>query len=1170
MALKHPLRRRQCQGQASSFAAPLPYPLRVLAVAIVIILVVAVGGIAAGRTAAAAAAPPPPPPPVATLSTRLYPIPGVTTATAAGVAVDAAGTRYILVATTGGGEGRGGGGRGGGEGNAAAATAGDEDVATAFDPANDAGAAVVAIDARGGVRWRSRLGGGTGTAPQRPAAIAVAAGRVFVVGSVRGALQLGRVAVEGGGGGAGLADAYVVALHATNGSVGWAWQGGTAANDAFRGLAVTGGRGGGSSDTGGSERGGGEGGAVGFSAGRLWAPPDAGGSGSVSGDAGGASSATESTGVAVVVAGRFDAATGTLVQGLWLPGIAGGDRGGGGDEAGVAVAVGPGDDAGDGDVYIAAQTRAALPAAAAASTAGGGCSAPSASSGCPAPSAVTYEAPLLVRLAVVAPFATTVPVASSRGVYAEVDRAADVRAVRHIVRGVAVSADGATVVVVGSMWASVYRGTDIAMTAWSTTGRRGMVLAGRVAADWSKGKGEGGVGIAFTPGGVVLVGGYAPATSVGACDSSEEGVESPVPAAWAMRLTALGGGTPALAAAPPAPATCASPASSGASAAVAAAAAAAAAVPVAGAPAAVAVTPDGVLVFVGGPGRVGNGGGGSGGGGAATVAMTVGAVRISRWVAALQPPTENEGTGTGGSGGGGGGRVPARVPMSDWPPSAAAAPAAATTTSDSGGGSSSGQAVGGPSPAWAVSTTDGAAAGAPPLAPPANGGSGDSSGGDGGDGGRGTRLPVGLLVAVVGGGVAVVVAAAGGPRWWAPAPVRRPPREATWVPPATAACRPAVGGGGASVATVRRRHFRPAGDRRSGAAPSLPTSLPAFSGALPPCMAAPLPPRNIGGTTKALKAALQAALQSRLSRMVVELPVGARYGVEKASVDGSDDASAGADAAPTAASVAVSDRELARLVVAMFAGNGLGIVTLFRDAAAAAAATKAWGRVATADCTVTSWDAVGVGSDGGINGLAKKKKQKTKAGGRKGGGFGAPPPPAPVKPAPTLYGAGTDVVLVVAPGPSQLARLARLSDEAGPGTVLVILNGRLDNVAHPSPALRDHFTGNESPWTRVLVFRPGPHPGWAGGVLYRQFPEPYVLCRKARLGPPIRLAEFADAPPSLDEIDATLRATSEAEGGPGGEGGARAFRSPMVRLGGVPPWPVPSAPISFSSSAISP
>lgn len=368
-----------------------------------------------------------------------------------------------------------------------------------------------------------------------------------------------------------------------------------------------------------------------------------------------------------------------------------------------------------------------------------------------------------------------------------------------------------------------------------------------------------------------------------------------------------------------------------------------------------------------------------------------------------------------------------------------------------------------------------------------------------------------------------------------------------WVPPAATAYRPVVDCGSASVAAVRRRrHNRPAGNRRWGVGPLLPTSRPALSGAPPLCMAAPLPPRNIGGTTKALKAALQAALQSRLSRMVVELPVGARYGVEKASVDGSDDTSAGAGAAPTAASVAVSDRELARLVVAMFAGNGLGIVALFRDASAAAAATKAWRGGASSDCTVTSWDAVGASGDRGSDGLAKKRKN-AKAGARKGGGFGAPPPPTPVKPAPALYGPGTDLVLVVAPGPSQLARLARLSDEAGPGTVLVILNGRLDSAAHPSPVLRDHFTGDASPWMRVLLFRPGPHPGWAGGVLYRQFPEPYVLCRKARLGPPVRLAEFPDAPPSLDEIDAALRAASEAEGGPGGEGGvlgrvARLFR----------------------------
>lgn len=67
----------------------------------------------------------------------------------------------------------------------------------------------------------------------------------------------------------------MVALHAANKSVGWAWQGGTAANEAFWGLTVTAG-----GDSAGG-RGGGHLWAVGSSAGRLWAPPDGGGSGSV-------------------------------------------------------------------------------------------------------------------------------------------------------------------------------------------------------------------------------------------------------------------------------------------------------------------------------------------------------------------------------------------------------------------------------------------------------------------------------------------------------------------------------------------------------------------------------------------------------------------------------------------------------------------------------------------------------------------------------------------------------------------------------------------------------------------------------------------------------------------------------------------------------------------------
>jgi len=298
-------------------------------------------------------------------------------------------------------------------------------------------------------------------------------------------------------------------------------------------------------------------------------------------------------------------------------------------------------------------------------------------------------------------------------------------------------------------------------------------------------------------------------------------------------------------------------------------------------------------------------------------------------------------------------------------------------------------------------------------------------------------------------------------------------------------------------------------------------------------MAAPLPPRNIGATTKELKVALQAALQARLSRMVVELPPGARFGVEKkgaaAAADGGGGGAAG-NTPPSPAAVAASDRELARLVVAMFDGLGLGVVALFCDAPAAAAARRAWGP--TVGAAVTSWaDAAAGAPPAGARGAPPQRPAKP----RRGGGFGAPAPPAAPAAAapPQLHGPGTDVVLVVAPGGAQVARLARLAADAGPGTVLIVLNGRLDGVAYPSPALKASFVGDAAVWERVYLFRPAPHPGWAGGVLYRRFPEPYVLCRKARLGPPTRLAEWADAPPSLDALDAALRAAAKEEP-PGG------------------------------------
>ena len=238
------------------------------------------------------------------------------------------------------------------------------------------------------------------------------------------------------------------------------------------------------------------------------------------------------------------------------------------------------------------------------------------------------------------------------------------------------------------------------------------------------------------------------------------------------------------------------------------------------------------------------------------------------------------------------------------------------------------------------------------------------------------------------------------------------------------------------------------------------------------------PPKRIGAVAKDMQSALQSALRARLSRASLELPPGAKLGTEKRKEEGH----------------VGGDRELCRIISSMFDGTGLKTHAIFSTPEYASAAKKMWGPLA--ECGVGSWDG---GSRTNKSGFGKKTKTNTT----------------------TNIAKDIDVLLVVNPTLAQLSRVKTLSNQWGLDKLILLLNtstkgGPLDIV---------RFIDDE--FETVYCYKPNPHPNWAGGVLFRKFPDDWVLCRQQ---PPVgflRQILSSTQRPTLDEIANALKKEGE-------------------------------------------
>lgn len=221
---------------------------------------------------------------------------------------------------------------------------------------------------------------------------------------------------------------------------------------------------------------------------------------------------------------------------------------------------------------------------------------------------------------------------------------------------------------------------------------------------------------------------------------------------------------------------------------------------------------------------------------------------------------------------------------------------------------------------------------------------------------------------------------------------------------------------------------------------------------LPPCCTA-LPPRRIAAVAKDLQQALQTSLQSRISRISITLPVGAKLGTEARPND-----------EHITQRQKAGDRELARILAAMFEGTGVKVRVIFEAPGDRNAASKLWGK--RLECEIAD--------------LAERKggRKRDKGSGGGGGGFGRTANGSDLQP-------DVDAYIVVGGSASYMNGVRRLAQEKGMDTLIIVAN--LDSEAARMPLDLQRFLHDE--FVSVYHYEPNPHPRWKGGVLFRKFPD---------------------------------------------------------------------------------
>lgn len=304
-------------------------------------------------------------------------------------------------------------------------------------------------------------------------------------------------------------------------------------------------------------------------------------------------------------------------------------------------------------------------------------------------------------------------------------------------------------------------------------------------------------------------------------------------------------------------------------------------------------------------------------------------------------------------------------------------------------------------------------------------------------------------------------------------------------------------------------------------------------------------PRDVKQAVTNCRQATQTALQNRLSRMDIEFPVGTDFGVEKKTNPKGrrrnqqqqqpaedDDGSGGG--APTQLTLDRSNRELARLFVDMFQPvGGDKIVVSFVDDGLADIAKKSWKNDALASCRVLAMNRRPGGSkssknkkrkkvltSSGMGFAAKMAAEVEDSGGDKetssGSGSGRGPFELPPN---------TEVALFVAPGPRELVVIEKICEKVGMGTLVVLLNARLDKISNFGTEGTEELFRED--FESVFSLAAAPQEEAPNCLLYRAYPGDWVLARKPNVGRPKTILSQSEKPTqqeceqAFDELEIT-------------------------------------------------
>ena len=254
-------------------------------------------------------------------------------------------------------------------------------------------------------------------------------------------------------------------------------------------------------------------------------------------------------------------------------------------------------------------------------------------------------------------------------------------------------------------------------------------------------------------------------------------------------------------------------------------------------------------------------------------------------------------------------------------------------------------------------------------------------------------------------------------------------------------------------------------------------------------------PRDVKDAVSICRESVQKALQKRVSRMNVEMPVGAKFGVEQqkgkkkssaANVINDDSNGVSRD------TLEKSDRELARLFVDMFQPvGGENISVVFRETRQANAARRKWANDSTASCRITCVEKGSTGKNSSGSGKKKKKmgfaaKLAAELDSDVGGPFSLPK--------------NCEVAIFVSPGPKELIAIERVCNQVGMGTLVILLNARIEKMEKVSSFFEENFED-------IFHLAAAPQDVSPDCLMYRAYPEDWLLARKPKVGQPKVIAQ---------------------------------------------------------------